>query len=387
MKPWIIGVATVVLAQGPVLASDHLCEAYFDPARATLSVPCAQVGAETMRAELQLQNDALPEIRFALGDTTPFLAPPVAWRVTELGQVLVDAEGRTLYTFDQDSPSHSNCSGACLEKWPPLTATAAGASRDGFSLVTREDDSLQWAYMGQPLYYWFQDEKPGDTLGDGVNDAWHVVHAPRADTRYATTAIGRVLTASNGMTLYTFDNDTRNQSNCNDDCLTRWPALTAGPGARNHDGYGVITRDDGSVQWAYQGQPLYFWYQDQQPGDTLGDGVGDVWHAVKETSAPVAFQPTEMGTVLAAHNGMTLYTFDKDQPNRSQCTEDCLARWPALTATAEAQGEGAFSVLTREDGSLQWAYRNQPLYFWFQDEKAGDTLGDGVGGVWHVIRR
>ena len=92
-----------------------------------------------------------------------------------------------------------------------------------------------------------------------------------------------VLTNADGMTLYVFDKDAAGagKSACNGDCATNWPPLMATAGDKASGDYSIITRDDGSRQWAYKGKPLYRWAKDQKPGDTTGDGVKNVWHAAK----------------------------------------------------------------------------------------------------------
>lgn len=95
---------------------------------------------------------------------------------------------------------------------------------------------------------------------------------------------------------------------------------------------------------------------------------------------------TSEGTILTDAKGMTLYTFDKDQAGISNCYDGCAAAWPPLMAAKGAHGEGDYSVVTRKDGNLQWAYKGKPLYTWMKDEKQGDMTGDGVKGVWHVIK-
>ncbi|MFN3545467.1 MAG: hypothetical protein ACK4UX_11530 [Thiobacillus sp.] len=92
-----------------------------------------------------------------------------------------------------------------------------------------------------------------------------------------------VLTNPTGMTLYTFDKDVAGsgKSVCNGDCALRWPPLAAGATDKASGDYTVITRDDGSRQWAYKGKPLYLWINDKQPGDTTGDGVNNVWRAAR----------------------------------------------------------------------------------------------------------
>lgn len=93
-----------------------------------------------------------------------------------LGNVLTDAKGMTLYTFDRDaSPGKSACNGPCATNWPPLMAAADAKPMGDWSIITRDDGGKQWAYKGKPLYAWSKDAKPGDTTGDGfLNNAWHV---------------------------------------------------------------------------------------------------------------------------------------------------------------------------------------------------------------------
>jgi predicted lipoprotein with Yx(FWY)xxD motif len=99
--------------------------------------------------------------------------------------------------------------------------------------------------------------------------------------------------------------------------------------------------------------------------------------------------PAKMeGGVMVGQNGMTLYTFDKDVANsgRSVCVDKCAVNWPPFMAGASASDSGDWTVVTRADGSKQWAYKGKPLYYWIKDTKPGDKTGDNVGGVWHVVR-
>ena len=93
------------------------------------------------------------------------------------------------------------------------------------------------------------------------------------------------------------------------------------------------------------------------------------------------------GGVLVARGGMTLYTFDKDAANsgKSVCNGPCAGLWPPLMATAADQASGDYSIITRDDGSRQWAYKGKPLYMYKSDQKAGDRSGDKFKDVWHVI--
>ena len=92
-----------------------------------------------------------------------------------------------------------------------------------------------------------------------------------------------VLVGANGMTLYTFDKDAAGsgKSVCNGPCATNWPPLMAAPGEAASGDFSIITRDDGSKQWAVKGKPVYYWAKDSKPGDKTGDGFNNVWHVAK----------------------------------------------------------------------------------------------------------
>jgi predicted lipoprotein with Yx(FWY)xxD motif len=102
-------------------------------------------------------------------------------------------------------------------------------------------------------------------------------------------------------------------------------------------------------------------------------------------SAPTKTGDSAKGKVLTDEKGMTLYVFDKDSGGKSACNGPCATNWPPLMAAA-AKPAGDYSIITRDDGSKQWAYKGKPLYTWKKDEKAGDVTGDGVNGVWHIAQ-
>lgn len=101
------------------------------------------------------------------------------------------------------------------------------------------------------------------------------------------------------------------------------------------------------------------------------------------TSSAAAPAKMENGT-LTGPNGMTLYVFDKDAGGKSMCNGKCAENWPPLMAKGDASGD--FSVITRDDGSKQYAYKGKPLYYWAKDQKPGDKTGDGFNNVWHAAR-
>jgi predicted lipoprotein with Yx(FWY)xxD motif len=95
------------------------------------------------------------------------------------------------------------------------------------------------------------------------------------------------------------------------------------------------------------------------------------------------------GTTLVNSAGMTLYTFDKDVAGsgKSTCNGPCAVNWPPLSAATATSGSGDWTIVVRDDGSKQWAYKGKPVYLWIKDQKPGDKTGDGVNKVWHVVTR
>jgi predicted lipoprotein with Yx(FWY)xxD motif len=101
------------------------------------------------------------------------------------GTIMVDATGKTLYTFDNDTSAVSSCTGNCAATWPALvlpaglTAPVAGTGITGLTVNARPDDAtkMQVDWNGKPLYTYAADTAPGDTKGDGVAGKWHVAKA------------------------------------------------------------------------------------------------------------------------------------------------------------------------------------------------------------------
>ena len=93
------------------------------------------------------------------------------------------------------------------------------------------------------------------------------------------------------------------------------------------------------------------------------------------------------GTLIGP-DGRTLYVFARDVAGsgKSACVDTCAANWPPLGVAASAVPLGDYTIITRADGNKQWAFKGLPLYYYVKDTKAGDKLGDGVGGNWRVAR-
>lgn len=322
-------------------------------------------------------------------------------------------DGFSLYTFDNDTDGVSNCTSGCLAAWPPLLADENDIALAPYSIIDRgmgtNPTAKQWAYQGMPLYYFVSDTLAGQTNGKAISK-WRLARPQpfvvKNDVTLGSffTAAGLVKSATTvsavetvtsvarqGFALYTFDNDTAGTSNCNVGCLANWPALIANDGAVAQAPYSIISRASGLKQWALNDMPLYFFAGDTSASDAKGEGVGGKWIVAR--GAPVAVSNhitkgkifiahgslvTATGTADTLHSNFTLYTFDKDitGSGKSTCNGGCLTTWPALYATATAKAFGDFSIIARDTGEKQWAYKGKPLYFFVGDSAAGDVSGE-----------
>lgn len=237
-----------------------------------------------------------------------------------------------------------------------------------------------------------------------------------------TAELGKFLTDSEGRTLYLFTKDTeKGVSTCEGDCATNWPAFTAEEPLTLPDGVDgtltLIDRGDGTKQVAYNDIPLYYFAGDAAPGDTNGQGKGEVWYVVapgeqfgdraKEEAEEHAAEASPMASPMAATTvlvksdpklgdfltdaeGRTLYLFTKDtEMGVSSCEGDCATNWPPFTAAEPLSlpmgVDGELTLIDRGDGSKQVAYNGIPLYHFAADTASGQTNGQGVGGVWWVV--
>lgn len=234
--------------------------------------------------------------------------------------------------------------------------------------------------------------------------------------------LGSILTDAKGRTLYLFENDTKaNESTCTGKCAANWPAFTVTGAVSLPSGVpGTLTTfkraDDGKMQVAYNGIPLYYFAKDAKPGDTNGQEIGDVWYVIapgmkfgekpgegtpeaSPMASPAAStgtsllvrQDAKLGRILTDGKGRTLYLFTKDTTkNQSSCTGGCATAWPAFTAagplTLPSGVAGTLSTFTRADGgAAQVSYNGISLYYYAADQNAGDTNGQDVGAVWYVV--
>lgn len=108
----------------------------------------------------------------------------------ERNGVLSDPQGKTLYVFKKDQPNVSTCYDGCAKAWPPFTACSSDKAGGDLTLVPRKDGAQQWAYKGQPLYYYAGNTAAGDMSGEGSGKVWYVIRlgstgaAPAASRGY-----------------------------------------------------------------------------------------------------------------------------------------------------------------------------------------------------------
>ena len=112
--------------------------------------------------------------------------------------------------------------------------------------------------------------------------------------------------------------------------------------------------------------------------------------ASEETNVGVKLmQKEELGSFMASGNGMTLYSYARDEENISRCIEGCAVNWPPFYVDPSSVVEGCessdFASITRDDGKKQTTYKNKPLYHFINDKYPGDTLGQGLGDKWFIV--
>jgi predicted lipoprotein with Yx(FWY)xxD motif len=223
-----------------------------------------------------------------------------------------------------------------------------------------------------------------------AQDAGHSLGVRYDDQR------GLILTDNTGRTLYISSKDRPYESNCVGPCLAQWDPVrieagesTAPTGLPGE--FGVTVRPDGSQQVCYNGRPLYLWRQDSAAG-TSAHGQGKQWSVANvEPTVQLGVGP-DNNTYLIGPDGMTLYAMATEGPGLGRCSGDCAKNWPPLVVARQPVApeglKGKLAVVKRPspDNRLQVTYRGQPLYYWFRDRNPGDTLGNGIGGIWHTIK-
>jgi predicted lipoprotein with Yx(FWY)xxD motif len=199
-----------------------------------------------------------------------------------------------------------------------------------------------------------------------------------------------------GKSLYTSDKDAGGKSACVNECAKTWPPLAAPADAKAFGAWSVVSRTDGAKQWAYQGKPVYTHAVDEKPGDVKGDKAEEnAWNVLAYTpDKGVKMPPGVSVRELAAANGWVftnadakpLYTTNDDlAAGKPTCISGpCAQKWRPFLASQLSRPVGDFSVVSRNDGVSQWAYKGRPLYTYTGDREPGDTVGNALEGKWRT---
>jgi predicted lipoprotein with Yx(FWY)xxD motif len=349
------------------------------------------------------------QARAAGDDALPLTVPP---GVTLQDKYYADGEGKALYTSDKDvTPGKSSCVAECAATWRPLAAPERAKASGAWSLVRREGGVRQWAFNGKPVYTFANDTKVGEASGNGAdNGAWHTLTIKPDDislpagfaVREVAEAGGRALVDHRGVTLYTFIG--KSGKGAQSSLSREWTPVSAAAIANPTGDFSIMRSVAGGSQWAYKGKPLYLYSHDVAPNEAKGVGASPAMAA-----ALVArnFMPADVvvrtnpgqGTILATASGTTLYMLDgfryqvgthhtrdasRGVPATGRligtrgCENECLHVRRPFVAPADAAPSGHWTILTRDDGTRQWAYRGYALYTFTGDRKPGDMLGNDV---------
>ena len=218
------------------------------------------------------------------------------------------------------------------------------------------------------------------------------------------------LGAADGGTLLFRADGRPGEVRCSDDCAVEFPPLLAPADAEPFADWSPVGRPDGRLQWAYQSHPLHIWSREEEPGEVATNvGLAETANMKLAGRAAAAgallpppewrvarFQPARsidvpagieaklissaQAVVLTDFEGFTLYVSDgvaeSDEPACSG--PGCEKNWLPVPAPALALDVGRFSVVAREDGARQWAYRGRPLYRYRGDLLPGDAHGRDV---------
>src|SRR5579859_7208585 len=119
----------------------------------------------------------------------------------------------------------------------------------------------------------------------------------------------------------------------------------------------------------------------------LAGALGLALAGQAQDNGPAKVGQTSAGPALTDPGGMTLYAYSRDMAGYSNCNDACSEAWPPFLAGADAKGAGDWTLVHRDDGKLQWAYKGAALYHFGKDAKPGDATGDGAAaGKWHVAK-
>ena len=345
------------------------------------------------------QNDTKPGKSACTGECAtawpPLVAPRNARKTTDWSVVKRNDgtqqwafRGKPLYTFVKDTAPYAPLQDAI--KPPPAVPAVAVTPKDAAAAGAPKTEAP--AVAAPPK---------GDALGEGIGGVWSIAAVEPAkwtklvagiSVAEVIAASGQVLVSTKGTPLYVFSGgDAGSLSD-------QWTPVIAAEIDLPVGEFSIASRADGTPQWAFRKMPLYTFNGDVEVGDVNGDGLVPGMNPAVILSY---FRPSQIavrrderrgGVLVEASSGKTLYARDRAVWNAraahyargetrgapevgtsiglTGCDVACEKTWPPLLAARDAQVSGYWSVLGRDDGTQQWAYRGFPLY-----TRAGEPPG------------
>ena len=245
----------------------------------------------------------------------PRVPPGFAVKTITLGRLLTTNTNESVYAFDGDTATQSNCIGECTLRFRPVLAPALARAFGEWTILERSPGVRQWVFRGKPLYTHALDQESWSQQGSDV-PGWRNVFTQKAPPfpdsfTVQSTIAGTVLADANGMTIYTYicGDDSQDQLSCDhptdtqvyrlamcgggdpDRCREHWPYVEASESESSLSRTWQVLRIDpatgrladaeqaGAIRvWAFRDRPVYTYGPDQRPGDVHGSGTGE-WRA------------------------------------------------------------------------------------------------------------
>jgi predicted lipoprotein with Yx(FWY)xxD motif len=211
--------------------------------------------------------------------------------------------------------------------------------------------------------------------------------------------IGSYLADGNRKTLYYFAKDSINISTCDQACQAVWPLYYAEniniPNSLNKADFGQIVNTEGKKQTTYKGWPLYYYEPDKNPGDTLGEGVNDVWFVLTDPFYTVMILNKEsIGNYFTDSKGIALYYSTKDLRGtettdpKSNCIGSCAQTWPIFSTEKIIVPPliDAENFQKMQTGG-QISYLGWPLYYYLPDDNNSENIkGNNINNSWYLAK-
>ena len=337
---------------------------------------------------------------------------------------LADENGKPLYTFNADGEAGKpTCLAECTKEFIPYAAPAGSAAFGDWTIVSRPDNIKQWVYQGLPLYTYSGKDPRGEPSQQGLSttgaenpdnfnpgsklfspkQGWkRAAYSPEKSLPMPASIDMRSLAVANGYAFVSANSKAVIYTLKAPPKSDEWTPVYAPSLALPIGDFTIMRREDGTAQWAYKDKPLYNF-----TGDYALDDINGINHGGEVSLAYQHFVPKEVGVsilpgrgplLVTAKGGLSVYTLSRQHLQyggrevrggyrssyqdakglgaRGCDDSDCVKMYKPIVASKDAKSWGFWEVMTRTDGTRQWAYRGNALYTYAGDKKPGDILGN-----------